>query len=175
MVNFNKHFTLKNFFCFNFQASLWYECSPSLYYTSAQWPCLETCDHLQKKNLNIQRSSSLTTILCPSRFLLGHYVYTSFLILLKLPSIPGTLHIFPIALSSTFNFFLIQLKQHGPSLQTLLTTSSPLLDPLYFFVLKWHEPKHAIKILAFYSPIFSLTNVHGGCHTITRMNAIMNP
>lgn len=128
-----------------------------------------------KKNLNIQRSSSLTTILCPSRSLLGHYVYTSFLILLKLPSIPGTIHIFPIALSSTFNFFLIQLKQHGPSLQTPLTTSSPLLDPLYFFVLKWHEPKHAIKILAFYSPIFSLTNVHGGCHTITRMNAIMNP
>lgn len=163
-----------NIFFFNLQASLWCGCSSSLCYTSTQWPCPETCYHLQR-NLNIQRSSSLTTNLYRYRSLLEHCVYTSSLLLLKLPCIPETLHIFPIALSSTFNFFLSQLRQHGPSFQTPLTASSSQLDPLYSFVLKWHEPNHAIQMLAFYSPIRRLTNVHEGSHTITRMTAITNP
>ena len=67
---------------------------------------------------------------------------------------------------SSFNFFLTQLRQHGPSFQNPSTTPSSQLDPLYSFVLTWHELNHAIQMLAFYSSVCKLANVHGRNHTI---------
>lgn len=162
---------LKYFFCFYFQASLWCDCSPcNTTLHSAQWPCPETCYHLQQ-NLNIQRSLSLATILCLSRSLLEYYVYTRSLILWKLSSIPETLHIFPRALSSAFTFFLIWLRQPGLSLQTPLTSPHlSLTHCIPLCSLAWTQSCH--PNVGF--PVCRLTNVHEGNHTITRMNAIVN-